>query len=248
MKLLIYPNRPTAKHKLTNILALLNIEPVYDIVKYPGARGIRYDFRTESYENANHWAINGMLTNVQKDYVDLIFSQVFGYSTFINPLTHQGVCVKKGNGQCTKDGQVFRCPIVAEEGYIYQKLIDARIDLTHLQVIHVPVFIWGKQEAIPFVWTVTKHVRWTFKDPLFMYSKRIKCHETSELFSRDEIVRILEFSVQMGINWAELDVLRDSDGRIYIIDVNNIPGNHAFYMMPFKYVERYVRTFKEVLL
>ena len=52
----------------------------------------------------------------------------------------------------------------------------------------------------------------------------------------------------MGINWAELDVLRDSDGRIYIIDVNNIPGNHAFYMMPFSYVERYVRIFKEVLL
>lgn len=248
MKLLIYPDRPTAKHKLTNILALLDIEPVYDPKKYPQIKkAIRYEFM-DKHHQVYHGFINGDLHNVQKDHVDFIFSKVFGYSTLINPLTHQGVCVKKGNGQCTKDGQVYRCPIVPEQGYVYQKLIDARIDLTHLQVIRVPVMIWGKQEVIPFVWTVTKHVRWTFKDPRFMYSKKLKCHETSELFSRDEIVRILEFSVQMGINWAELDVLRDSDGRIYVIDVNNIPGNHAFYMMPFKYVERYVRTFKEVLL
>lgn len=246
MKLLIYPDRPTQKQKLFNIVKMLDIEPVYDPVKFHDQKAIRYDFRTTHYQ-AFHGFINGNLHDVSKSNVDRMFTLTFGYSSLVNPLIHQGVCVKKGTGQCTKDGKVLRCPVLSGNGYVYQKLIDARIDLTHIQVIRVPVFRW-KERMTPFVWTVTKHVKWTFKDPLWMYAKRIRCHEPEELFSKAELDHIFEFCEKMGINWAELDVLRDSDGEIYIIDVNNIPGNHAFYMMGFEYVKRYVETFREVLL
>ena len=43
-------------------------------------------------------------------------------------------------------------------------------------------------------------------------------------FSQEEIGQIRAFCREMGLDYGELDVLRDtSDGRIYIVDVNNTP-------------------------
>jgi hypothetical protein len=242
IRILVTPGKITQKQKLWNIVKMLDLvlaeeyEP-FDIC-------IKYNYSDKS--NVLSSAINGSLTDITKWHVDATFSHIFGYSIWVNT-DFKGICVRKGNSQCTKDGTILSCPLVPEEGFVYQKLIDARIDLTHIQIIRVPVFRWQK-EVIPFVWTVTKHIRWTFKDPKFMYFKKIRCHKVEDLFFSREIRQIFEFCELMGINWAELDVLRDSDGRIYIIDVNNIPGNHAFYMMQFEYVKKYAETFKEVFL
>jgi hypothetical protein len=48
--------------------------------------------------------------------------------------------------------------------------------------------------------------------------------KTDIVFSHLEIKKINEFCRQIGMDYGELDVLRDKDsGRIYIIDSNNTP-------------------------
>ena len=51
----------------------------------------------------------------------------------------------------------------------------------------------------------------------------VEMKETPEIFSDEEIEKILKFTEKMGIDFGELDILRDKDGRIYIVDVNSSP-------------------------
>lgn len=232
--MIIAPDCIDRTHKLYDILKML--EDTSDVA-------IKYDRRSRT-DYTVPGAINGNLMNVLKDNVDNVFTQRFGYSSLIDPLFHQGVCVKKSIEQCTKDGKIYKCPIIPEDGYIYQKLIDSRISENKAQVIRVPVFIWC-DVTIPFVWTVTFDVKYTFG---FTRKSKYEVLKVSDVFSQDEEDRIFMFCYDIGINWAELDVLRDSDGLIYIIDVNNIPGNYAFKRIPKKYVQEYCQTFKEIFL
>jgi glutathione synthase/RimK-type ligase-like ATP-grasp enzyme len=48
---------------------------------------------------------------------------------------------------------------------------------------------------------------------------------TRDVLHDDEIAKIRTFCREMGLDYGELDVLRDNrDGRIYIVDVNNTPA------------------------
>ena len=48
--------------------------------------------------------------------------------------------------------------------------------------------------------------------------------EVAAVFSPKEIELLLRFSTAIGLDYGELDVLRDRlDGRIYVVDVNNTP-------------------------
>jgi glutathione synthase/RimK-type ligase-like ATP-grasp enzyme len=48
-------------------------------------------------------------------------------------------------------------------------------------------------------------------------------HETDSIFSKEEQTLILNFAKAMKVEFCEFDVLRHSDGRIFIIDVNKTP-------------------------
>jgi glutathione synthase/RimK-type ligase-like ATP-grasp enzyme len=48
-------------------------------------------------------------------------------------------------------------------------------------------------------------------------------HETDSIFSKEEQTLILNFAKAMKVGFCEFDVLRHSDGRIFIIDVNKTP-------------------------
>ena len=41
-----------------------------------------------------------------------------------------------------------------------------------------------------------------------------------QVFSAEERAAIARFTAAMGADWCGLDILRDADGRIYIVDVN----------------------------
>ena len=48
--------------------------------------------------------------------------------------------------------------------------------------------------------------------------------ETGKFFSTTELQNILQMARKMGVDYGALDVLRDKDGRIYVVDVNNTPN------------------------
>jgi hypothetical protein len=52
---------------------------------------------------------------------------------------------------------------------------------------------------------------------------------TEEALSADEISNIGKFARSIGLDYGELDVLRDrDDGRIYIVDANKTPTGPSF--------------------
>src|SRR5262245_43261570 len=66
-----------------------------------------------------HW-INGRCRDISKRRVEQVFAAVFGYPLAIDPLTHQGVCLRKNNQNFVyvngvKDVQLVTCPIPAED-------------------------------------------------------------------------------------------------------------------------------------
>jgi hypothetical protein len=91
-------------------------------------------------------------------------------------------------------------------------VIDNLVAESTCEDLRAPVF--GGE--IPFVYVVRKPLASRFDDIDATWPV-----ETHEVFSPDEVASILQFCRQMGLDYAELDVLRDrSDGRIYIVDAN----------------------------
>jgi len=151
--------------------------------------------------------INGRCDDVSKDKVNRVHLDVFGYDMAIDPETYTGAYVRKTNLQGDKSGRVFRSTQKRQSGYVYHKLINnvdggLRVDYR----VHV---INGE-----IVWTRKKWKR-----------KIIDSHPLrSEIVNLEvsEQKKILEFCEAMGVDFGELDVLKDD--KIYIVDVNDIPG------------------------
>jgi len=54
--------------------------------------------------------------------------------------------------------------------------------------------------------------------------KNVEVHKPEALLSMDEITKLIEFCRKSGLDYGEIDVLRDcDDGRVYVLDVNNTP-------------------------
>ncbi len=165
--------------------------------------------------------INIEATDVSKSHVGEVFGKTFGYALAVDPRKHEGACVKKSEENHTHDGEVVFGPIKnPEAGYAYQRLVDNETEEGLVEDIRVPVF-GGK---VPFVYVRHKPV-----DERFDSGRRViiraRIAEAREVFSEEELERIGRFCSELGLDYGELDVLRDrKDERIYIVDANNTPG------------------------
>lgn len=161
---------------------------------------------------------NFYCNNISKDHVDEVFMEVFGYSSRIDPRTYKGKCVQKSEINAKHDGKIVDCPVeTPEEGVIYQIMIDNRVDDQHVMDIRVPIY---KDFIPPRVITWTKPVEDRFQVDI---GER-RAVEVSEIFTEEEQKNILRFCRKIGLDYGELDILRNQpDGRIYIVDANNTP-------------------------
>jgi hypothetical protein len=155
--------------------------------------------------------------DISKILVEKNFNEIFGYSSFINPLEYKGKAVKKNDINAKHDGEIIDCPVQKiEEGFIYQKLIDNSFSDNLIMDIRVPVI----KKTVDFVYLKYRYIDIRFKN--ITIKSEIK--KTSEIFSSEEIILINEFCKKNHLEYGELDILRDkTDNRIYIIDVNNTP-------------------------
>ncbi len=162
--------------------------------------------------------INLNSNDISKKNVDRVFRKIFGYHTEIDPLTFEGIALQKGNLNFKKDGQEIQCPIEkVEDGYIYQIVINSRFDEKYVEDFRVPVF----KNTIPFVYQKLISVQHRFSD----LTEKAYLKSTQEVFSADEISKIIQLCQEMKVEYAELDILRNrDDGKIYIVDVNDTPG------------------------
>ena len=235
-RILFYPNFPYKKATLYQICLLLG----YDVTNDPQRRfdlAIKWQRYATFFENdpvlselflQNNNIINFNCQDVSKECTNKIFKQVFGYSLAVDPLNYTGKCVAKSNLNAQHDGRIIDCPTnKIESGVVYQKLVDNEVENKAVLDYRVPIF---KQE-IPLVYKYLKKNQ-TTEQRFYGYPSLISVElaETEEIFSQDEINKIIDFCQNLGLDYGELDILRDKqDQRIYIVDANNTPSSRLLF-------------------
>jgi len=159
--------------------------------------------------------------DISKAKVNSVFEEIFGYSLSVDPHKYHGPCVAKSNWNALHKGRVIQCPTESqEEGVVYQKLIGNEVEDGLVEDMRVPVF----GNRTPFVYLKYRSVGDRFVDRPHT-NKKATIAEVSDVLSENELNNIHRFSERIGLDYGELDVLRDKgDGRIYIVDANNTPA------------------------
>lgn len=222
---IFYPEKPKKWHTLYTILPVLG----YKITSDENAKAdIAVAFADTTFRNedatlarlsAKYKVININCADISKEKVEKIFKEIFGYESNVNSRTYRGKYIRKSNLNGKHDGKIYTSPVEPEEGYIYQKIINNR-DSDNL-ILDLRVFIING--TIPFVVK-----RYRAIDNRFNDIKKAVLVKKEEVLNNDEVDKILLFSKKFGMDYGELDVLRDiDDGKIYIVDANNTPSNHC---------------------
>ncbi|MFM1931308.1 MAG: hypothetical protein RL226_611 [Bacteroidota bacterium] len=167
----------------------------------------------------NHYSmvLNAKCSDISKKRVDAVFNDVFGYNTFIDPVSFHGTAVQKSDENAKHDGRYITCPVeTIEDGCVYQKVIDNRTEDGF--ALDYRVVVIGKEIAACYGKYKDWNVRFTNE---VRFSRLI---DPLSLFSSAEQGAILNFCEKMNADFCELDVLKDNqDGRYYIVDLNTTP-------------------------
>ncbi|MBK5281660.1 MAG: hypothetical protein JJE16_06185 [Nitrospiraceae bacterium] len=167
--------------------------------------------------NRRQPVLNLRCRDISKRKVEAVHQAVFGYGLEVDPRKFVGRCVKKSDDNATHDGRIIQCPVKdTDERAVYQRVVNNSGDGQFVEDIRVPVF----ENTIPFCYVKLRPVGSRFGN---QNTSAIVC-ELSEVLSAGEINLLLRFCHEMGLDYGEVDVLRDvDDKRIYIVDVNNTP-------------------------
>lgn len=165
--------------------------------------------------------LNMKCNDVSKNRVSEVFEEIFGYSLSVDPGTYCGKCVMKSNWNGLHLGEVIECPTkVRRDGFVYEKLINNEVQNGLVEDIRVPIF----RNTIPFVYLKYRPVQERLVDRSHTLSKTLMA-KVSDLLTEEEVENINQFCEKIGLDYGEIDILRDrSDQKIYIVDVNNDPS------------------------
>ncbi len=248
---LFYPGLPKNRSALGKIFKVLN----YTITNNPNDKfdfAVHWDDQTykhgdpvlENLKNST-FLLNSDCTDISKEKVEQVFEECYGYSTAVDPLTFRGKCVLKSNLNAFHDGTIIECPIKEKEpDKFYQRVINNYSKPDEVEDIRIPV-IGGK---IPYILYKHRPANLRFAS----YNTRARIAKTEDVFTKDEVDKIIDFTKRMNLDYGELDMLHDrNDNRYYIIDVNNTPGGAPACLTDAQRAELYYmmsKAFKEAFI
>lgn len=231
MTILFYPQLPKEHNRVFKACKELG----YDFHNNPERKfdlAFFWSFTLDKYK-PDLWA-KKRKNMVNRGCFDITKSRVANHfeSLLINPETFEGTAVKKSEKQARHDGELIKCPSKRENGFVYQKNIDTKrgSEFTDIRIF------WSGN--IDFVLLKRKTLK--FKTDL-VHVDEIK---KEDCFSKDELKMIENGCMSFGLDFGEVDAIRDvSTGELAIIDVNNISGRGVFERFP-KYWTLYLNSFK----
>jgi hypothetical protein len=163
--------------------------------------------------------INGRMLDSSKSDTARLFWGVFGYGYELDPETHQGVAVAKSDANGRIHGRLVTCPLRRRNRLFYSRFLDGP---------EWRVQFYGKNMCVTRV----------FRERLngFPVNRRINGSsehnvEPAGEFSPLELIRLGKMASMAGMDYGGMDVIRDRDGKIYVIDLNpgpNGPHREAF--------------------
>lgn len=151
--------------------------------------------------------------DVSKTKVAEVMEAAFGYPLAIDPTTHVGQAVEKGEGNGLHDGRIVQCPTARLPEKAYQRVIATEgadgwaCDLRTATVGRKPIVVFVKKKPAAARFSI-QNISVEVKLP-------------GEVFSPAELAQIERFCETMQLDWGALDVLRErASGRLYVVDVN----------------------------
>jgi hypothetical protein len=160
-------------------------------------------------------ALNRACVDISKNTVDRVWSEVSGHSISVDPLSWQGPLVVKPVINGVRGGRIVAGPLAHRRAdVVYQRLIDCRLD-GRVHTLRPMVFegrllvVYEKRRAA---------ADW------FSGREEVAVRRGDEVLSRAEQEQLLRFSRALGLDYGELDVVRDNgSGLIYAVDANRTP-------------------------
>lgn len=169
--------------------------------------------------------INAKCLDISKARVDAVHQQVLGYSLAVDPTTYAGRMVVKSNLNGEHDGQEVTGPVADPMGSaVYQRVVDnrpanvpARLAGRHV-VCDIRVAIFGGQAGFAYLKYRPIDSRFSNTNSL------VELVQLPAVLSTTEVEQIERYCQAFGLDYGEIDVVRDAqDSRIYILDINKTP-------------------------
>lgn len=162
--------------------------------------------------------LNDTHLDTDKANVEKKFSAVAGYGSFVDPHATEGLAVVKSKINAQHDGQVRRLPLAGfeSERFICQRLINNNLD-DYVVDIRIP-FVLGNP--------LSAYVKFRDRGRRFdNANSHVRLVAPSEVLTIEEISLCQRFCQALGMDYGELDILRDGrNGRVYIVDANDTPA------------------------
>jgi hypothetical protein len=210
-----FPERPLPRAQLAGMLALLGVRIGTDLRGGPQIAWQRGTWlRPGDADRLQPYAINRACTDVSKGRVDALWASICGYSIAVDPLTTAGPIVVKGEENAAHDWYLADGPLRRREpGKVYERLIDATADDLFIQ--SRPIIM---RDRVPFVYAVHfPRQHWRAQAETFPA-------QATDFYSATEVGQMLAFCAALGLEYGELDVLRENGtGRLFVIDANPTP-------------------------
>lgn len=153
-------------------------------------------------------SINGGCTDVSKSRVDRVLVRTFGYSSLVDPMTT--ACLEKTELQSWKAFRRVPKGTERKPDVVYQELVDTTVGGVYVDLR--PVMMDGDVVSV-----VVKRKPRQFNSP----GSQMFFTEPANVFTSDEISKLGDYSREFGLDFGEMDCVRDNKtGRLYVIDVN----------------------------
>ena len=155
--------------------------------------------------------------DLRKSTLEAAHVRALGYGMEVDPATHAGPLVEKSEENAAHDGRVVTGPVPRPRpGHVYQRLVHSERPGGRVEQLRVAVV--GGTLPVLYVKTRPREERFASRCD----DARLADPET--FLSGSEQAGLLRLADEMGLDFGELDVLRDDeDGRLYVVDAATTP-------------------------
>lgn len=161
--------------------------------------------------------INIDCSDISKQRVEAASQAVFGYGLAVDPARYHGLCVRKDNHNGRHDRTaILECPLSEPEpDCVYQRLVDNRT---------LDDWVWDLRLQVCGDRMPLATRRYRPESRRFIGDVHEVIRDPSAWLSARERERVLALAHAMGLDFGEIDAVRDrTDGYLYVVDVNDTP-------------------------
>jgi hypothetical protein len=163
--------------------------------------------------------INFECVDITKGRVALCYREAFGRELEVDPRTYRGKCVAKSDLNAMHDGMILDCPI-APSDFDESKSYSVLVDNTH-DAEAVDIRVIYMKALLPFVYIKRRPIQSRFANE----NRVVTVESLEDHVAPHEQMRLENFCRQFGVDYCELDCVRDAGtNQFYVLDVNPTPA------------------------